>query len=119
MQGFTLGFEEATAVPSRRELLRAIGVVLPAATGVALIGSAYGFSREEMPAQTAKLYRGRCAADTVHAPSLDAALARLDAAGIEYDRAELAATLRCPICGCSVVSGPGALDGTHQGPPSF
>jgi hypothetical protein len=100
-------------------LLRAFGAALPAATGLALAGSAYGFSREEMPAQIAKMYRDRCAADPVHAPTLDAAFARLDAAGISYDRAEITATLRCPICGCSIISDTEAPDRGRQGRLSF
>jgi hypothetical protein len=104
---------------TRRELLRALGAVVPVGAALVYAHNAYGFSREEMPAEIAKLYRGHCAADSVHGPTLEAAFARLDAAGIKYDRAEIAATLRCPICGCSIISGPGALDGTRQGPPAF
>lgn len=104
---------------TRRALLRALGAVVPVGAAFARTQNAYGFSREEMPAEIAKLYRGHCAADSVHAPTLEAAFARLDAAGIKYDRAELAATLRCPICGCSIISGPEALDGAPQGAASF
>jgi hypothetical protein len=91
-------------------LLQALGTALPVGAGFALAQRAFGFSREEMPDAIARLYRNRCAADVAHAPTLDAAFARLDAAGIEYDRAEVAATLRCPICGCSIISGPEAPD---------
>src|SRR5690349_752316 len=96
---------ERGSVRTRRALLQAIGTALPVGAGLALAQSAFGFSREEMPAPIAKLYRDHCAADAVHAPTLEAAFARLDAAGIKYDRAEVAATLRCPICGCSIISG--------------
>jgi hypothetical protein len=102
--------QERAKARTRRELLRAAGAALPAAAAIALVGNAHGFSREEMPAELAKVYRGRCAADPVHAATLDAAFARLDALGITYDRAELAATLRCPICGCTIISGPEARE---------
>jgi hypothetical protein len=104
---------------SRRQVLGVLGAVLPAGAALIRVDTAYGFSREEMPDQIAKLYRGHCAADSVHAPTLEAAFARLDAAGIKYDRAELAATLRCPICGCSIISRPEALGGPRQDAPSF
>jgi len=104
---------------TRRELPRVLGAVAPVGAALVYAQNAYGFSREEMPAEIAKLYRGHCAADSVHGPTLEAAFARLDAAGIKYDRAEIATTLRCPICGCSIISDPGALDGTRQGPPAF
>ena len=96
-----------------------VGGALPLAAGVALAGSAYGLSREEMPAEIAKLYRDRCAADQVHAPTLDAAFARLDAAGIKYDREEVGASLRCPVCGCSIISVPEGLDRPRSDPPAF
>ena len=95
---------------SRRALLQALGTALPVGAGLAIAQRAFGFSREEMPDAVARLYRDRCAADAVHAPTLDAAFARLDAAGIKYDRAEVAATLRCPICGRSIISGSEAPD---------
>ena len=104
---------------TRRELLRALGAVAQVGAALVYAHDAYGFSRQEMSAEIAKLYRGHCAADSVHGPTVEAAFTRLDAAGIKYDRAEIAATLRCPICGCSIISGPGALDGTRQGPPAF
>jgi Fe-S oxidoreductase len=107
------------SIGTRRQLLRALGVALPTGAALGLAGRAYGFSREEMPARVAKLYRQHCAMDSVHAPTLEAAFARLDAAGIKYDRAEIASTLRCPICGCSIISGPDTLDGTRQSPPAF
>jgi hypothetical protein len=71
-----------------------------------------------MPAAIARLYRDRCAADSVHAPTLDAALARLDAAGIEYDREEIAASLRCPVCGCNITSVPEGFEGPLPDSPS-
>ena len=95
---------------TRREVLRVVAATLPAAAGIALAGRADGFSREEMPAETARLYRDRCAADPLHAQSLDAAFARLDAAGIRYDREEVAASLRCPVCGCYIISVPSGVD---------
>jgi len=104
---------------TRRELLRAVGTVLPVAAGALLPRRAYGFSREEMPAQLVKQYRDRCAADPVHAPTLEAAFARLDATGIKYNRDEVAASLRCPICGCPILSVPGEFGSRGQGPPSF
>jgi len=52
-------------------------------------------------------------------PTLEAAFARLDAAGIKYDRAEIAATMRCPICGCSIIAGSDALDRVRRDPPAF
>ena len=113
------GSGEGATVRTRRELFRAVGAAFPIAAGVAFTGSAYGFSGEEMPDALAKLYRDRCTADPLHAPTLDAALARLDAAGIKYDRNELAASLRCPVCGCSIISAPEALDRAHKAPPSF
>ena len=109
--------EEAT-VRTRRELLRVVAATLPAAAGIALAGPAAGFFREEMPAETAKLYRDRCAADPVHAPTLDAAFARLDAAGIRYDREEVAASLRCPVCGCNIISVPSGVDRPRLAPSS-
>jgi hypothetical protein len=72
-----------------------------------------------MPAAVAKSLRDHCAADAVHAPTLEAALARLDAAGIDYDRAEIAATLRCPICGCGIISDPETPSGAEGEPPSL
>jgi len=99
---------------TRRELLRALGVV-PAGAALVYGHNAYGFSREEMPAEIARLYRGHCATDSAHGPTLEAVFARLDAAGIKYDRAEIATTLRCPMCSCRIISDPGALDGTRQG----
>jgi hypothetical protein len=111
-----LGSKERAILMRRRELLWA-GAALPIVAGAALARSAYGFSREEMPAQLAKQYRDRCAADPVHAPTLEAAFARLDVMGIKYNRDEVAASLRCPICGCPILSVPGASPG--QGPPSF
>lgn len=107
------------ALRTRRELLGVLGTVLPIGAALARARNAYGLSREEMPAEVAKLYRGHCAADSVHAPTLEAAFARLDAAGIKYDRAEVAATLRCPICGCSIISVAEPSGGAHQGPPAF
>lgn len=107
------------SLSTRRALLRALGAVVPVGAAFARAQNAYGFSREEMPAEIAKLYRGHCAADSVHAPTLEAAFARLDAAGIKYDRAELTATLRCPICGCSIISGPDGRDRPNQPPPAF
>jgi Fe-S oxidoreductase len=104
---------------TRRELLGVLGTVLPVGAVLARARNAYGLSREEMPAEIAKLYRGHCAADPVHAPTLEAAFARLDAAGIKYDRAEIAATLRCPICGCSIISSAEPPGGTSQGPSAF
>jgi hypothetical protein len=107
---------------TRRELLELLGVLgaaVPLGTALARGRNAYGFSREEMPAEIAKLYRGHCAADSVHAPTLEAAFARLDAAGIKYNRAEIAATLRCPICGCCIITEPQAPDGASRGAPSF
>jgi hypothetical protein len=93
--------------------------VLPFATGAVLARDAYGFSREEMPAQLAKQYHDHCAADGMHAPTLEAAFARLDAAGIKYNRDEVAASLRCPICGCPIISIAGPLDSTRPDAPSF
>ena len=103
---------------TRREVLGVLGAVLPMGAAFASAESAYGFSRKEMPAELAKLYRGHCAVDSVHAPTLEAAFARLDAAGIKYDRAELTATLRCPICGCCIISSPNRLDNAPRGAPS-
>ena len=107
------------SLKTRRELLRAVGAALPLATGAVLARNAYGFSREEMPAQLAKQYHDHCAADGMHAPTLEAAFARLDAAGIRYDRDEVAASLRCPICGCPIITVSGPSDGPHPDAPSF
>jgi hypothetical protein len=104
---------------TRRELLGVLGMVLPIGAALVRVRNAYALSREEMPAELAKLYRGHCAADPVHAPTLEAAFARLDAAGIKYDRTEIAATLRCPICGCSIISVAEPPGGADQGPPAF
>ena len=104
---------------TRRELLRAVGAMLPLAIGAALARDAHGFSREEMPAELAKQYHDHCAADGMHASTLEAALARLDAAGIKYDRDEVAASLRCPICGCPIITVSGPPDGPHPDAPSF
>jgi hypothetical protein len=104
---------------TRRELLEALGAALPIGASLAFADYAYGFSREEISAALAKLYRGHCGADPFHAATLEAAFARLDAAGIKYDRAEVAASLRCPICGCSIISSPVQPEGTSQTPPSF
>ena len=109
---------EGASVRTRRALLQALGTALPVGAGLTLARSAFGFSREEMPAPIARLYRDHCSADGMHAPTLEAAFARLDAAGIKYDRAELAATLRCPICGCSIISGAAPPDGADRNPPS-
>jgi hypothetical protein len=110
---------EKTGLRTRRELLRAVGAVLPLATGAALARDAYGFSREELPAQLAKQYHDHCAADGMHASTLEAAFARLDAAGIKYDRDEVAASLRCPICGCPIIAVSGPPDGPRPDAPSF
>lgn len=110
--------EKRGNLSTRREVLGVLGVVLPVGAVFASAERAYGFSREEMPAEFAKIYRGHCAAASVHAPTVKAAFARLDAAGIKYDRAELAATLRCPICGCSIISSPDVLDSARPGAPS-
>jgi hypothetical protein len=105
---------------TRRELLRAMGAALPVAAGIAGGENAYAFSRQEMPAEVAKSYRDRCTTDSVHAPSLEAAFARLDAAGIKYDRNAIAASLRCPICGCSIISNIEALpDAAGRAPAAF
>jgi hypothetical protein len=104
---------------TRRELLLAIGAVPPVMAAAARGDSAYGFSQRAMPAEIAKLYARRCAEDPVHAATLDAAFARLDAAGVKYDRAEVAASLRCPICGCSIISSPEALDPARGTRPPF
>jgi phosphoglycolate phosphatase-like HAD superfamily hydrolase len=109
---------QAPAGRTRRELLRVIGTALPAAA-IAGGENAYGFSRQEMPAEVSKSYRDHCATDSVHAPSLEAAFARLDAAGIKYDRKAIAASLRCPICGCSIISNIEAAPDTGRAPPSF
>ena len=110
---------EKMSLRTRRELLRAVGAALPLATGAVLARNAYGFSREEMPAQLAKQYHDHCAADGMHAPTLEAAFARIDAAGIRYDRDEVAASLRCPICGCPIITVSGPSDGPHPDAPSF
>ena len=110
---------EATSIKTRRTLLRALGTALPIGAGLTFAGKAFGFSREEMPAPITTLYRGRCEADAVHAPTLEAAFARLDAAGITYDRVEVAATSRCPICGCRIIAGREPPDVMDPRPPSF
>jgi hypothetical protein len=110
---------EGSGVRTRRALLQALGTALPVGAGLTFARNAFGFSREEMPAAVAKAFRDHCAADAVHAPTLDAAFARLDAAGIEYDRAEIAATLRCPICGCSIISSPEVPSSAERVPPSL
>src|SRR5215472_15744522 len=115
----SLRAEERPRLTTRRELLRAAGAVLPIAAGAVVTRRAYGFSREEMPAELAKQYRDHCATDPVHAPTLEAAFARLDALGVEYNREEVAASLRCPICGCPILSFPGELDSPRRDPPSF
>ena len=107
------------SLKTRRELLRAVGATLPLAIGAAFARNAHGFSREELPAELAKQYHDHCAADGMHASTLEAALARLDAAGIKYDRDEVAASLRCPICGCPVITVSGPSDGPHPDAPSF
>ena len=104
---------------TRRDLLRAVGAAFPIATGAAFARNAHGFSREEMPAELAKQYHDHCAADGMHASTLEAAFARLDAAGIRYDRDEVAASLRCPICGCPIITVSGPSDGPHPDAPSF
>jgi hypothetical protein len=110
---------EKVSLRTRRELLRAVGATLPLAIGAALARDAHGFSREEMPAQLANQYHDHCAADGMHASTLEAAFARLDAAGIKYDRDEVAASLRCPICGCPIITVSGPSDGPHPDAPSF
>lgn len=110
---------EGGSLSTRRQLLQALGAAVPVGAALARGQNAYGFSREEMPAEIAKLYRSHCAADAVHAPTLEAAFARLDAAGIKYDRAEIARTLRCPICGCSIISSSDVPDSAPQGPAMF
>ena len=110
---------EKVSLRTRRELLRALGATLPLATGAALARNAHGFSRGDMPAQLAKQYHDHCAADGVHASTLEAAFARLDAAGIKYNRDEVAASLRCPICGCPIITVSGPSDGPHPDAPSF
>lgn len=103
---------------TRRALLRALAAGLPVGQGLLSPRALSAFSREEMPAQIARLYRDRCAADAVHAPTLVAAFARLDAAAIKYDRAEVAATLRRPICSRSVIFRPRGAGqrGARSGP---
>ena len=104
---------------TRRELLWVAGTAFPFAAGAVVARRAYGFSREEMPAQLAKQYHDQCAADGMHASTLEAAFARLDAAGIRYDRDEVAASLRCPICGCPIIAVSGPPDGPRPDAPSF
>jgi hypothetical protein len=115
----TLTLKEKANLTTRRELLRVVCAGISVAAGAAVARDANSFSREEMPGQLAKQYRDRCAADSVHAPTLEAAFARLDALGIEYNREEVAASLRCPICGCPILSLPGELDSQRRDPPSF
>jgi hypothetical protein len=110
---------EGSGLRTRRALLQGLGTALPVGVGLTFARNAFGFSREEMPAAVAEAFRDHCATDSVHAPTLEAAFARLDAAGIEYDRAEIAATLRCPICGCSIISSSETPSGAEQGPPSL
>jgi hypothetical protein len=69
-----------------RALLQALEMAPPIGAGLGFGGNALGFSREEMPAKVARLYRDRRATDAMHAPTIEAALARLDAAGITYIR---------------------------------
>ena len=111
--------KERATLTTRRELLRVACAGISVAAGTASARDAYSLFREEMPGQLAKQYRDRCAADTVHAPTLEAAFARLDALGVEYNREEVAASLRCPICGCPILSFPGELDSPRRDPPSF
>jgi hypothetical protein len=104
---------------TRRKFLQLTGIAASAAAGLGSEERAYGFSREEMSPPLAKLYRGHCAVDPMHAPTLEVAFARLDAVGIKYDRAEVAATLRCPICGCSIISNPEVRNRWPHSQPAF
>jgi hypothetical protein len=113
----TLTFKEKANLTTQRELLRVVCAGISVAARAAVTRDANSFSREGMPGQLTKQYRNRCAADPVHASTLEVAFARLDALGIEYK--EIVASLRCPICGCPILSLSGELDSPRRDPPSF
>ena len=51
-------------------------------------------------------------------PDEEITLEVLDAAGIRYDREEVAASLRCPVCGCNIISVPSGVDRPGPAPSS-
>lgn len=67
-------------------------------------GAARAFRVESLSPADALAWRDRCKPDRFHAASLDAAIAKLKAAGIQFDEARLRATAICPICGCPILT---------------
>jgi hypothetical protein len=65
---------------------------------------AAAFSERRSTAEVADDYAARCGSDSVHAGTLEVAIARLKAEHVAFDEARLRATLVCPICGCSILS---------------
>ena len=67
-------------------------------------GAARAFRAESLSPADALAWRDRCKPDQFHAASLDAAIAKLKAAGIQFDEGRLRATAICPICGCPILT---------------
>lgn len=90
--------------PTRRAMLRLSAASAPALTALLSAGKAHAFRTTRLGPADALAYRDRCTSDQFHAASLDAAIAKLKAAGIAFDETRLRATLICPICGCPILT---------------
>lgn len=88
---------------TRRAVLRCAGGAAPLLAAGLDAGRAQAFRTEAMSPADALAWRDRCKPDRFHAASLDAAIAKLHAAGVQFDEARLRATLICPICGCPIL----------------
>lgn len=92
---------------TRRRLLQSGGWVAGGATAVAT-SPASAFNVEEPSAALAELYHAsnRCSADAYHRQliaDVDALFAGQSVSAA--DKEKILASLTCPICGCSIVSG--------------
>lgn len=85
---------------TRRAVLR-LG---SAASPLLVAGRARAFRADRLSEADALAWRDRCKPDRFHAARLDDAIAKLKAAGIQFDEARLRNTLVCPICGCPILS---------------
>jgi hypothetical protein len=103
--------------PSRRRLLQWVAGAVPLSMGLLHGVSAQALVRREMPAGLAARYQSACSPDTFHARTVEEAMARLDRAGIGYDRTAVSASGLCPLCGCPIVSAVDPSGPAGFGPP--